>query len=71
VNFVLYCDTPYEKRLEMNQDDMEWILNALRGAQEAQQELAATHDFALEQLEEITTLREKLVELCGRDLTDG
>jgi len=71
----------------LTEEDMEWVLNALRLMQEHQQELAGDHaeselsgpsevtinigDMFLEQHGDVTGLRERLVTLAGRDLTDG
>jgi hypothetical protein len=92
VNFVLYFGGPPEKRIALDGEDMEWILNSLRLMQEQQGSLAAqfsehtlelgpaaasptstgvaTANLFLEQHECVTNLRERLVGLCGRDLTD-
>ena len=65
----------------LTEDDMEWVLNSLRLQQEQQQDLAATEvdldtgeslsTMFLEQHGDVTSLRERLVTLAGRDLTDG
>jgi hypothetical protein len=94
-------DGNVERILELDEEQMEWILNSLRLMQEKQQELAAAHndkhltaddvmrtkgkEFVLaegaepvdlsklfqEQYHDVTKLREELVQLIGRDLTDG
>jgi hypothetical protein len=84
-----------ETVMDMNDEDMEWVLNSLRLMQEHQQELAGEHkdhvirasdigegsttpdaeahvgDMFLEQHGDVTSLRERIVTLVGRDLTDG